>query len=237
MKNVVAEKVIPVTRRLARGIPPALFPCMDRHRRIERVTLQQPVPAVVDGEHVFVVDASTRGIRLMHSSLFPRGAKCDVAFVWNGRPIEFTARQRWTKLQRGSSNSGYQSGFEIAAIDTSSNAALRTLIESYVTRALEEQKANANGISTLEARSTENAKIELYIRHELVHGVWRKMPTTDARQPQAGFTVPATESMYQVDLLRAAYAAADASMRDMIRKLAELNIEHPEDVPARRYKP
>ena len=201
---------------------------MDRHRRIERVTLQQPVPAVVDGEHVFVVDASTRGIRLMHSSLFPRGAKCDVAFVWNGRPIEFTAQQRWTKLQRGSSNSGYQSGFEIAAIDTSSNAALRTLIESYVTRALEEQKANANGISTLEARSTENAKIELYIRHELVHGVWRKNFSTDSRQPPTGFTVRTTESAHQVDLLRAAYMVGDPKMRDTIRRIAELSIAFPD---------
>lgn len=210
---------------------------MDRHRRIERVTLQQPVPALVDGEHVFVVDASTRGVRLMHSSLFPRGAECDVAFEWNGRPIEFTAQQRWTKLQRGASKSGYQSGFEIAAIDNRSNAALRTLIESYVARALEEQKANARGIPPLEARPMESARAELFMRHELVHGVWRKIPTTDARQPLTGFTVPSTESMHQVDLLRAAYAAADASMRDMIRKLAELSIEHPEDMPARRYKP
>jgi len=195
------------------------------------------MPAVVDGEHVFVVDASTRGVRLMHSSLFPRGAQCDVAFQWNGKPIEFTAQQRWTKLQRSSSSSGYQSGFEIASIDNSSNAALRTLIESYVARALEEQKANAKGIPPLAASSMESVKAEMYMRHELIHGVWRKMPTTDSRQRQTGFTVPATESARQVDLLRAAYAAADPSMRDMIRKLAELSIEHPQDMPARRYKP
>ena len=226
-----------VTRRLARGAPLALFACMDRHRRIERVTLQQPVPAVVDGEHVYVVDASTRGIRLSHSSLFSQGAKCDVAFEWDGKPIEFVARQRWTKLQRGASTSGYQSGFEIASIDSRSNVALRTLIESYVVRALDEQKANANGIPPLAARSTPSGRTALYVRHELVHGVWRKLTTTDSCQPDMGFTVASTESIHQVDLLRSAYSAADLSMRDMIRKLAELSIEHPNGMPARRYEP
>jgi hypothetical protein len=212
---------------------------MDRQRRIERVTLQQPMPAVVDGEHVYVVDASTRGIRLSHSSLFPQGAKCDVAFEWDGKPIEFIARQRWTKLQRNSSRSGYQSGFEIASIDGVSNVALRTLIESYVERALDEQKANAKGIPPLDKApaQAQSANPELYVRHELVQGVWRKMTTTESRQPQMGFTVLSTESIRQIDLLRAAYSAADPLMRDMIRRLAELSIQYADGMPARRYKP
>jgi hypothetical protein len=226
-----------ITRRLARGVPLALFTGMDSQRRIERVTLHQPVPAVVDGEHVYVVDASTRGIRLSHSSLFPQGAKCEVAFEWDGKPIEFVARQRWTKLQRNSSRSGYQSGFEIASIDDGSNVALRTLIESYVERALDEQKANAKGIPPLAPSSIQSGMATLFVRHELVQGVWRKMTTTESRQPQMGFTVSSTESIHQIDLLRAAYSAADPSMRDMIRKLAELSIEHSDGMPARRYKP
>lgn len=210
---------------------------MDKQRRIERVTLLQPVPAVVNGEHVYVTDASTAGVRLSHSSLFPQGTKCDVAFEWDGKPIEFVAQQRWTKLQRGSSKSGYQSGFEIASIDEGSNVALRTLIESYVERALDEQKANAKGIPPAAPSSVQSGKTAQYVRHELLHGVWRKMTTTDSRQPQVGFTVAATESLHQVELLRAAYSVADPSMREMIRKLAEMSIEHPDGMPARRYKP
>ncbi len=228
---------MPVTRCALRGVPLALFSSMERHRRIERVTLLQPVPAVVNGEHVYVVDASTGGVRLSHSSLFPQGAKCEVAFAWEGKPIEFVAQQRWTKLQRGSLKSRYHSGFEIASIDNTSNVALHTLIESYVARALDEQKANAKGIPPIATSSAQGESAPLYVRHELMQGVWRKITTPDSHQPQMGFTVASTESIHQVDLLRAAYAVADPSMREMIRKLAELSIEHPEPMPTRRYKP
>jgi len=72
----------------------------------------------------------------------------------------------------------------------------------------------------------------LYECHELTHGVWRKKATIDPRQPESGFTVLSTESVHTIDFLRAAYAAGDRKMRERIRKLAELSIEHPE----RRYE-
>ncbi|HEY8131338.1 MAG TPA: PilZ domain-containing protein [Thermoanaerobaculia bacterium] len=171
-------------------------------RRTERVTLQQPVPAVVNGEVVHVVDASMQGVRLSHSNLIPQGAKCEVAFEWDGKPIHFVGLQRWTKPHAGAATSGYQSGFEIASIDSGSNAALYTLVQS--------------------------AKETLYVRHELVHGVWRKNFTTDTRQPITGFTVRKTESAHQVDLLRAAYMVGDLKMRDTIRRIAELSIAFPD---------
>ena len=170
-------------------------------RRTERVTLQQPVAAVVNGEHVYVMDASTRGVRLSHPNLIPQGAKCEVAFEWDGKPIHFVGQQRWTKPQAGSA-SGYQSGFEIASIDSGSNSALYTLVQS--------------------------AKETPYVCHELVHGVWRKNFSTDSRQPPTGFTVRTTESAHQVDLLRAAYMVGDPKMRDTIRRIAELSIAFPD---------
>jgi PilZ domain-containing protein len=204
-------------------------------RRMERVTLLQPVAAQACGERAFVVDASVSGVRLSHSTLFSERKPCPVSFEWQGIPIEFTAQLRWTKLQRG--KSVYQSGFEIQRIDAGSNAALHTLIEACVERALDEQKANAQGIPPLAPSSTQISKTNEYVRHELVHGVWRKSTTTDPRQPTSGFTVRSAESIHQVDLLRAAYSAADPSMREMIRKLAELSITHPDGLPARRYTP
>jgi hypothetical protein len=205
-----------VTRRVARGLPIALLACMEEQRRTGRVTLQQPVPAVVDGKHVYVVDVSTRGVRLSHSGLFPQGAECGVAFEWEGKPIEFVALQRWTRLQGSSSKSRYQSGFEIASIDNSSNAALSTFIQWCAERAV--------GIPVAVPNATQSGSTPLYVRHELVHGVWRKVPTTDSHQPHNGFTVPSAESITQVDLLRAVYAA-DPSMRDVIRKIAKLSVE------------
>lgn len=202
---------------------------------MERVTLLQPVAARVCGERGYVVDASVSGIRLSHSTLFSERKPCPVVFDWQGMPIEFIAQLKWTKLQR--EKNLYQSGFEIQRIDDGSNAALHNLIEACIERALDEQKANARGVPPVAAASQLPPRQPLYVRHELVHGVWRKITTTEPRQPESGFTVVATESIHQVDLLRAAYTAADAAMREMIRRIAELSITHPEAIPVRRYTP
>jgi hypothetical protein len=52
--------------------------------------------------------------------------------------------------------------------------------------------------------------------------------TTDSRQPESGFTVSWNESVHTIDFFRAAYMAGDRRMRERIRKLAEMSVEHPE---------
>jgi len=96
----------------------------------------------------------------------------------------------------------YQCGFEIQSIDDKASARLRRLIE----------ESNA----------------PVYERHELVHGVWRKGPTNDPRQPESGFTVRTSESPHTIDFFRAGYFTGDRKMRDRIRWLAALSIAHPE---------
>jgi hypothetical protein len=232
--------VIRVTTIVARGTPPAFFYGMEtytRQRKIERVRLRQPVPAVADGERAYVVDASVRGVRLSHKGLFSQGTKHDVEFEWDGKPIRFVGEIRWTRADRESSRGGvYQSGIAIADIRTDSEQALRGLVEHCVERALDAQKANARGVPPLAASFTRSERSQFYTRHEFVHGVWRKMTTSDGWQPQSGFTVPTTESRTQVEMLRAAYEVADDSMRHVIRQLAQLSIDD-RGSPSGRYTP
>ena len=223
---------------MAEGIPPAQLGGMDfdRERRVGRVRLLQPVPAVADGERAYVVDASLRGVRLSHTNLFLQETQCGVTFEWNGKPIELVGKIRWTKAQRIPSNKNiYYSGFEIEAVRTDAASALRSLVEECVERALDEQKANVNGIPPVAASLMQGATSILYGRHELIDGVWRKIMTSDARQPLSGFTVSASESRHQVELLKKTYEAADPALRETIRKLAEISVS--ETVPARRYIP
>jgi hypothetical protein len=172
-------------------------------RRSQRVTVQPPIPAQAAGESAQVVDASLRGVRLSHSGRLAQQKHWTISLDWGGRPIEFVAELRWTHEERGE----YQSGFEIQTIDPAAGDALRGLISECA------------------------ARMPRYQRHELVHGVWRTMPTTDSWQPPVGFTVSATESPHAVASFRTAYSTGDARMRERIRRLAELSIEHPE----RRY--
>jgi hypothetical protein len=232
--------VIRVTTIPAWGMPPAPFRGMETYtqeRKIGRVRFQRPVPAVADGETAYVVDASMRGVRLSHQGFFSQGTKHDVEFEWDGHPIRFVGEIRWTRADREPSRGGvYQSGIEIANIRTDYAKALRGLVEHCVERALDEQKANAHGVpSPMAARVTQSDQA-LYTRHEFVHGVWRKMTSSDSRQPLSGFTVPSSESRTQVEMLRAAYEVADASMRQVIRRLAQISIDE-NAPPSRRYTP
>jgi hypothetical protein len=225
---------------MAQGTPPAPSGSMEtytRQRKIERVRLQQPVPAVADGERAYVVDASVRGVRLSHKGFYSQGTKHDVEFEWDGKPIRFIGETRWTRADRESARDGvYQSGIEIADIRTDSDKTLRGLVEHCVERALDEQKANARGIPPVAASLTPGDQSHLYTRHEFVHGVWQKLTTSDAQQPHSGFTVPSSESRTQVEMLRAAYEVADDSMRQAIRRIAQLSIDD-KGSPSRRYTP
>ena len=61
--------------------------------------------------------------------------------------------------------------------------------------------------------------------------------TSDPAQPASGFTLSTEESRDQVELLRSTYVTADANMRTVIQKLAELSIANPDGIPTRRYTP
>jgi hypothetical protein len=217
---------------------PSIF---DEHRRFMRVNLLQPVVGVAGEESIYILDASLQGVRVSHRSLFTPRADCNIGFEWDGAPIELVGTVRWTKLQRlGSAayaKTIYQSGLEIATIGPEAQMALRSLIEVHVERALDEQKANAKGIPPIAAQSVQMGESALYARHEFVRGTWRKLMTSDPAQPVSGFTLSTEESRDQVELLRSAYVTADANMRTVIRKLAELSIANPDGIPTRRYTP
>jgi hypothetical protein len=228
------ERVIVVTTKLSCGTSDALFHVMKPERRIARVSLPNPIAAMACGKSVHIVDASVRGVRLWHSTLFSEQRECPIAFEWEGKQVEFVAQLRWTKLQRG--RNLYQSGLEIDHIDPLSRRALHSLVESYVRLALDDQKANARALPPPERKAAPVTRTNLYARYELLHGIWQKSTTEDPRQPNSGFTVPANESPRHIDLLRAAYSAADPSLREMIRRLAELSILNPDTTP-QRYVP
>lgn len=219
----------------------AKFRAMDEHRRVLRVSLLEPLAGKAGEERVFVVDASLRGLRISHLTLFSPRAEIPIAFDWEGSEIDVVAAVRWTKLQRigtaAYAKSVYQSGVEITSIREDTEGTLRGLVEHHVERALDEQKANARGVPPLGAQSVQSGEASTYARHELVNGVWRKIVTTDRAQPLSGFTVSSEETRDQVEMLRSAYEIADLPMRQMIRKLAEMSVSVREGIPMRKYTP
>jgi hypothetical protein len=214
---------------------------MDEQRRVLRVSLPEPLEGLAAGEKIYVVDASLRGVRISHRTLFSPRAALPIRFDFDGDEIDVTGSVRWTKLQRlGSAafaKSIYQSGIEIASMPRDAEVALRGLVEHQVELALDEQKANAKGIPPFAAQSVRSGQGHAYARHELIHGVWRKTVTHDAAQPLNGFTVSTAERKNEVELLRSAYEIADPQMRRIIQRIAELTLSNSEGIPMRRYTP
>ena len=210
-------------------------------RKVHRIKLSTPLEGEISGKRIFVVDVSTRGLRIAHQE--PVGEPGDarnVTFTWDANRISLRTTIRWTQLQRVAKppqRALYHSGFEITNGGGEAGLILKRLVEEHVARALDEQKANARGIPAIAAQSVQSGRVTSLVRHELVAGQWRTAPTAETEQPSSGFTISASHPPEEVQMLRETYAASDYSGRLMIRKMAELSIANPAGIPIRKYEP
>jgi hypothetical protein len=160
---------------------------------------------------------------------------------WEGHPIELHCVIIHTRIHRAPSatvQSLHHSGLSIREARDRSTETLRAIIESHVSRAMDEQKANARGVPPIGAQWAQTGKAKHFIRHELFVGRWREIATTDPAQPENGFTLAADHTPREVEMLRLAYERGVASGdRGMIKRLAQLSIGSAEGVPVRRYAP
>lgn len=210
-------------------------------RRYQRIHLLQPVPGVAADRQVMLVDLSLCGVRVAHQEPIGRvGSECPVSFEWQGERADLQCVIARTSVQRirkaGYATTIYHSGLRIDEYTPEVGAVLRDIVRVHVDRALDEQRANAMGIPPQAARSAQIGGSGDFIRHELEDGRWRQVPTSNPGQPPEGFTIDASSSEVEVAMLREAYERS-ASMRETIRKMAELSVSNPDGLPARRYEP
>lgn len=211
-------------------------------RRVQRVTLIEPIRGVLDGKKIFIIDASLKGIRIAHQEhIGDVGDPCAVRAEWDGRPLDLRCQIMRTQTHRADAKSGrtlYHSGLSIERAMGVSPIALRELIEWHVARALDEQKANAKGIPTIAPQSFQTGKGTHFIRHEFLQGRWRETATMESAQPHNGFTVSAEHTPSEVQMLRQSFEKDNTpANRELIRKLAAMSISAAEGVPTRRYLP
>jgi hypothetical protein len=211
-------------------------------RRVQRVRLMQPLRGMAGSQRVFVLDLSVHGIRIAHQEELGRaGEACLLTFEWEGIHISVHCRISHTQVLRAGSPSRSRtlmhSGLEIEGASNEARTTLRTMIEAHVLRAIDEQKANARGVPAIAAQSFQTGKGDQFVQHLFTNGRWSQRETTDSRQPPAGFTISKEQTRAEVQMLRDAYEAGDATTRDLIRKMSELSISRIEGIPTRRYEP
>lgn len=215
---------------------------LDERRHYGRVMPVQKIRGLAGSAVVYVVDLSMTGLRVAHQDDLPAvGATCVVTFNWEGRRLTMRCEVRRTIVAKAATTKFektlYHTGLAILAKDPLADRTLRDIIESCVSRALDEQKANARGVPAIAAQSFQTGKGDNLIRCELRAGQWVRTNTQDSRQPENGFTVSADETPDKIAMLCRAYASGDADGRKLIRTFAALSISKSEGIPTRRYAP
>src|ERR1700682_2576004 len=121
-----------------------------RPRRVQRIHLAQPIVARLGTAKVVLVDVSILGARIEHHTPLIAGSHSRFAFDWEGEEIASGCRIVRSRLERFSVGADgltiYHSGLEFETMDDRSTVRLRRMIETFISRALEEQKLNARGV-------------------------------------------------------------------------------------------
>ncbi|MEO6259789.1 MAG: PilZ domain-containing protein [Thermoanaerobaculia bacterium] len=214
----------------------------EERRQYQRVTLLRALAGKIGSSRVFIVDASLNGLRVAHQGTLPAiGQECLLIFDWEGSGIELQCRVTRSTLHKlakdKNEKSVYHAGLAIEKAIGNSAKALRRMISDVVARALDEQKANVQGIPAKSAQIFQTGKGTEFLRFELINGAWRRTTTTRADQPSDGFTISAEESRDNIAMLCETFENADPDGRQLIRSMAELSISKVEGIPTRRYTP
>lgn len=216
---------------------------LNQRPRYHRIKLAEQLGATIDGHRGIVLDVSLSGVLVAHQTPFTVGSNVMIHFDWKGDPIEVESKVVRTEVHKKAPKPGgrpiFRSGLAFGRWLGKSEAVVRAMTAELVSRALDEQKANARGVPAIAAWSYQTGKKSAtgFLRLRLVGGSWKRSPTADPLQPTDGFTVSADEDPAQVELLCQAYATSSYEDRKMLRNMAALSISSEDGVSTRRYEP
>jgi len=209
--------------------------------RFQRIALEDQMVGTLNGCKAVVLDISLSGALIAHQIGTTTGDKVALRFEWKGDSIYVMARVMRTEIHKPAlrlSRAVYRSGVSFQEFVGYSEKNIRTMIGDLITRALDEQRANARGIPAQAASSFQRgAKTRGYLTLRFVNAAWRRLETVDPVQPADGFTVSIEEQPGQIALLCSSYERLKDSERKLIRDMAALSLSNIDGVPARRYEP
>lgn len=108
-------------------------------RRIQRVDLDQPIEASFTSLDVALVDLSTAGARIEHSSPMKAGRQSKLEFIFDGQSISVLCEVVRSRLQRSSLRAGeivYQTGLRFVDPGEPSRVSVRQVVAMLVTNRL-----------------------------------------------------------------------------------------------------
>jgi hypothetical protein len=193
----------------------------EERREFQRLHLTRAADGWFGDYPVRLVDVSAKGAFIESEDVIPSDARALLRFFWRDNEVEILSQT--IKHADGRDGVTFLEHSEL----------LNNLIEQSATEVLRAQEANALGLrehnvigsdETLTAASAGVRLANAFVTWTLSDdGTWKRHAALVSDQPLDGFTVAASESTEQVDLLCRSYEAGDAEGRRLIRMLAELS--------------
>ena len=210
-------------------------------REFERVHFEHPIPARLSGQPVALLDLAIGGGRLLGTMRVPPASNHDLEINWDGETIRLKCSVTRCVIQafavKKEEKSTYEIGVRIVETVGDADRKLHHMIAEFVLKAIEEQRANWNGVPPTGPYVHIEGKGGRYRRCQYFNGDWQISETTQPEQPLNGFTVSADVSPRYLKMLCQTWEKADNEGKRLTRILAELSINKAEGIPTRRYIP
>jgi hypothetical protein len=211
---------------------------VEERRVLGRVTPRSGLAGRIGHTTVRILDISLRGSLVAHDEPLSVGSTAILMFPWEGTPIEARCEIVRSRVAPPihSSSARFHTGLRIVDLPEGSVPLLRQMILWHVSRALEEQIADARGVSPPPSPAA-CEQAPLYVRCDLTRGSWRRRYTSATEQPEVGFTVRASESYKDILCLCDTYRSGDREVRDLVQLMAAVSLEDEPSFAVRSFQP
>lgn len=192
-------------------------------RQTPRVILRNPRRGRFADEEVLVLEMGLGGAKLEHPSRFDVGRLG--AFACG--PLTTEAIVKHSVLLPAKTGVVYQSGIAFTDLDKTEHDLVLDLLVHEAQEQVIEWEANVQGLErpAPRRRVTRQSAVALrFIALRLAPDGWERRITSDPNQPANGVTVIEGTPDEDLAVLQETYEAADAAMRELMRRVATVAI-------------
>ena len=189
--------------------------------------LAKPIPARLGDEAVLMLDLGPAGALLSGRCSYDAGTEHELVFAEGGIRVKVQC------LITGVAEHLLPPDVDLLVRFLSESDALSEFIRLYEEQIHRAEEANAegdvahnviDGDRTLSDLGSAAQSKEMFLRCQFSAGRWRREVTATRDQPPDGFTIAASETEDQVQLLQLAYEESDARERQLLREFAAASL-------------
>jgi hypothetical protein len=221
----------------------------EQRRYAERITLQEPIVAMIGDMEARLVEISLIGGRIEHVGRLNMASAVTLQFRWQGENVKLKAKIARTEMRSVGGKMGYSSGVDFAKSAAEAPVILQRILASFIepeSIPLPEKpppppappapKQSRQPISSAPApflpeidedeieEISADSEVLPYVECAWVEEQWVTRHTREPKQPMQGFTMLAPDSEEEIDEFCRTFEVADPETQRMIRLSFELAI-------------